>query len=160
MPEVRDVRLSRLVELRYAGQHHALRIPVDDILGDGVLAGVRTAFDRAYEQRYGRSEPHSQVELTGLRLTAEGVIARPDLRLVEAAPAPHAGGEETREVYDAATRAFRPWRVVQRESLPVGAVVEGPAVIHEYASTTLLWPGDRATVADLQVLDIQVGGLA
>jgi N-methylhydantoinase A len=158
MPEAGEVRLSRVVELRYHGQHHTLRLPVDGLLDGDDLAPVRAAFDRAYEQRYGRNEPDSQVELTGLRLTAEGVIPKPDLRLIGPDSAPRPAAEPTRDVYDTATRTFRPWRVVQREALAPGAIVEGPAVIHEYASTTLLWPGDRAVVGAFGVLDVTVGG--
>jgi N-methylhydantoinase A len=48
------------------------------------------------------------------------------------------------------------WKVYQREQLPVGYQVAGPAVIEEYASTLVIDEGDVATVSDDGALDIQI----
>ena len=47
-------------------------------------------------------------------------------------------------------------RIVWRPSLAVGARVEGPAVIEEPNATTLIHPGDVATVSDAGHLVIDV----
>jgi N-methylhydantoinase A len=47
-------------------------------------------------------------------------------------------------------------RIVWRPSLPAGARVEGPAVIEEPNATTLIHPGDVATVSDAGHLIIDV----
>jgi N-methylhydantoinase A len=47
--------------------------------------------------------------------------------------------------------------VYARERLAVGDEVVGPAVIEEHSSTTLLWPGDAASVADGEELVVRVG---
>jgi N-methylhydantoinase A len=36
--------------------------------------------------------------------------------------------------------------VYQREALPPGTQIDGPAIVQEYASTTLVFPGDRLDV--------------
>ena len=45
--------------------------------------------------------------------------------------------------------------VHRRSDLPVGAVVEGPAVIEEYSATTVLAPGERVTVGALGEMTIR-----
>ena len=46
--------------------------------------------------------------------------------------------------------------IVWRPGLAPGSVVEGPAVIEEPNSTTLIYPGDRATVTEHGHLDISL----
>ena len=48
-------------------------------------------------------------------------------------------------------------RIVWRPALRPGDVVEGPAVIEEQNSTTLVAPGDHVTVADTGHLIIRIG---
>jgi len=48
--------------------------------------------------------------------------------------------------------------VHRREMLQPGDRITGPAVIHEYASTTLLFPGDVAVVAESADLIVHLGG--
>ncbi|MBX5490242.1 MAG: hydantoinase/oxoprolinase family protein, partial [Chloroflexi bacterium] len=48
-------------------------------------------------------------------------------------------------VFDAADGPV-PSGVYERARLPVGARVAGPALIQEYGTATLLWPGDWAEV--------------
>jgi N-methylhydantoinase A len=47
----------------------------------------------------------------------------------------------------------------RRERLVPGDVVEGPAMITEYTSATIVPPGARATVDSFENLVIDVGGL-
>jgi N-methylhydantoinase A len=47
-------------------------------------------------------------------------------------------------------------RIVWRPSLAAGARVDGPAVIEEPNATTLIHPGDSATVSDAGHLIIDV----
>jgi N-methylhydantoinase A len=46
--------------------------------------------------------------------------------------------------------------VYRREKLTPAAEIEGPAVIEEYASTTVLFPGDELRVADTGELVVTV----
>jgi N-methylhydantoinase A len=47
-----------------------------------------------------------------------------------------------------------------RESLPPGHILEGPAVIQEPDSTTLVWPGDELRVLESGILELTIGGAA
>ena len=64
--------------------------------------------------------------------------------------------DETRDViFTDAARPVRT-RVIWRPSLPAGARIEGPAVIEEPNATTLIHPGDVATVTPAGHLVIDV----
>ena len=47
--------------------------------------------------------------------------------------------------------------VYERSGLATGFAGEGPALIEEYGSTTLVWPGDRFEVGALGEIRITIG---
>jgi N-methylhydantoinase A len=51
-------------------------------------------------------------------------------------------------------------RIVWRPGLAPGTAIDGPAVIEEPNSTTLLHPGDKARVTEHGHLDIAIAGEA
>ncbi len=48
--------------------------------------------------------------------------------------------------------------VFDRDSLAPGFAAQGPAVIEEYGSTTVVWPGDRFEIGTLREIRISCGG--
>ena len=142
-----SVLFVRSMEMRYLGQEYTVTVPVPSRLDtQDTLGEVRGRFDDAYELRYGHSAPTEPIQLVNLRVSALGAVPKPELaRLGQAARGRPAGPGE-RRVYFEETRGWVPCPVFAREALPVDATVVGPAVIEEYASTTVLHPNDRAVV--------------
>jgi N-methylhydantoinase A len=147
-------------DLRYVGQEHAISIPVKNpgqLLGDS--SELYELFHAEHARRYSQSAPDESMEVVSLRLVltsarqdaiAESWLNEP---WVAEAPVP----EETREVvFDNPAKPHMA-RIAWRPSLPVGATVEGPAVIEEPNSTTLIHPGDVATVHASGSLIIKIG---
>jgi N-methylhydantoinase A len=135
--------------LRYVGQEHTIPIPVP---GPSALTGdlepLRALFHAEHMKRYSQSAPDESMEIVSLRLTVSA--AREDTlaeRVLTEPWRPEAKAEETtREVvFDDPERPLKT-RILWRPSLPSGTKVEGPAVIEEPNSTTLIHPGDMATV--------------
>jgi N-methylhydantoinase A len=150
---------ERSLDLRYAGQEFALPIPVDPAeLLAGDAAAVRARFNDAHQHRYGYATPEEEVEMVNLRVVARGARERPVL------PSAPAAGEEAligrRSVWFSDPAAPVDCAVYARERMRVGDVVAGPAVIEEHSSTTLLWPGDEARVAEGEELVVSVGSAA
>jgi N-methylhydantoinase A len=54
-----------------------------------------------------------------------------------------------REVYFGEAGGVMPAQVHERGALAAGFRDDGPAVIEEYGSTTLVWPGDRFEIGAL-----------
>ena len=136
-------------DLRYAGQEHTIPIPVGSaklLIGD--LKLIREMFHREHAKRYSQSAPDESMEIVSVRLvvTAARTDSLAERWLSEPWLAERAVEESTRAVVFADPETPLKTRILWRPSLPVGFSVEGPAVIEEPNSTTLVHPGDVATV--------------
>ena len=143
----------RRAYMRYAGQGYeiAVELPVGPADEYGRTA-LHAAFEEAYRGLYGRVIPDLDVEVLSWTLTlaaepaalsAAGMAADGDAAVAPEAP------EAPREVrmYDSERRARLPARRYGRESLGAGDPVEGPAMIVEAQTTTVLSPAFRGWVS-------------
>jgi len=138
-------------ELRYRGQEHTIPVPVAsaaDLEGGG-SAGLRAEFDRLHERRYGHAAPDETIQMVNLRLTIEAARddngAEADWLSAPYVPEDAQADQTRRVIYDDPENPVAA-RIVWRPGLAPGVTVEGPAVIEEPNSTTLLFPGDAATI--------------
>jgi N-methylhydantoinase A len=93
------------------------------------------------------------IEIVGFGATAIGQVDSPELPpLVAGDPAsPAEAHTATRQVFFEGDALNEPGRwtatpILDRGRLLAGNVIEGPAVIEEVSATTVLYPGDRASV--------------
>jgi len=134
-------RHAFVFDLRYAGQSFTLPIPWDP--GDDDLTALRADFDARHEETFGYADPDNDAEIVNLRLVSIGLVHQPTLDL-----ASRAGGDallETRPVW------FGGWTdtpVLDREKLPHGHDLIGPAIIEEAGGTTVIPPGWQVTAHD------------
>ncbi len=129
---------SRTGFMRYKGQGHEIAVPVPAReLGPGDARGLRAAFDEGYRALFGRLIPGLDVEVLSwaLSLATEPEPPRPR-GAAGAAYRPKA--EARRELFEAASGAFHKVPVYAREALAPGAMVEGPAVIAEAETSTVI----------------------
>ena len=137
-------RFERHVEMRYVGQRHNIKV----LVASGAdAAQIRHAFERQYKSRYGHADAKAAVEIQALHLSAFARIDHPDIGRL-ARPRSDTAIAARKVHFDTASGAIEA-RVYQRSALPVGFSAEGPAVIEEYGSTTLVWPGDRFDIGPL-----------
>src|SRR5262249_31082210 len=109
-----------------------------------------------YKRRYGHADSKAAAELQALHLSAFTRLRRPDLeRLPRAATKP--GQSERRPVYFGGAGGFVDTPVHARTSLAPGFRADGPCLIEEYGSTTLVLPGDRFEIGALGEIRIQCG---
>ena len=157
-----ELRLS--LELRYTGQDFSMPVPVDrDLLAQSERDAVKHAFNAIHQQAFGYHDAEQALEVVSVRLTA---VAR--RRVAPPFQDGEGDGDVDRDPDRAALHITRPvWfsarapvecRVYQRASLPAGARIEGPAIVQEYASTTLVGPGDGLDLAPTGELVITIGG--
>jgi N-methylhydantoinase A len=149
----REVMFEHHAEMRYTGQRHNIKVPISGLAD---VAAIRQAFDRDYKRRYGHADSKAAAELQALHLSASIRLRRPELeRLPRAATAPRPS--EQRPVYFGAAGGFIGTPVHARTSLAPGYRGDGPALIEEYGSTTLVLPGDRFEIGALGEIRIQCG---
>jgi N-methylhydantoinase A len=144
----REVKLTRLIDLRYPHQGYTLGVECPaSLAGDDDKAALKRGFDDLHARVYGQSAPREDAEIVTFRLQAE--IAVPQLALKPLAEgdgsSAHALKGE-RPVFDLETKRFVSAKIYDRSSLKAGDSLLGPAVIEQFDATTLVLAGDRATV--------------
>ena len=141
-------------DLRYVGQEHALQIAVD---GPGALTGdldaLRQRFNAEHDKRYGQAAIEESLEIVNVRLVVTAIRADTMAEtwltapwVVEDANPTSDGAERRRDVIFADPSKPLSARILWRPALPAGFTFEGPAVVEEPNSTSLIHPGDRVTV--------------
>ncbi len=141
---------TRQAFMRYRGQGHeiAVTLPTADRVPEA--ADLRARFDAAYAALFGRTIPRLEVEaLTWtLSLATHRPLPEPvpDPAPLAAAPAPRG----SRAVLDPATGLREAAAVFERADLAPGAALEGPALIVEDETTTVVPRGFTARVNALR----------
>jgi N-methylhydantoinase A len=141
-----EVAVVRSADARYLGQGYELTVPVPSgRLDAAALAAVRTSFDEIYAARYGYASPREPVEVVTWKLSAIG--GTPRVSLAKAAgERSGAARKADRLAYFPERRGFVETAVYDRYALAAGSTVDGPAIVEERESTTVLPPGVSAVV--------------
>ncbi|HVO15549.1 MAG TPA: hydantoinase/oxoprolinase family protein [Alphaproteobacteria bacterium] len=147
-PDVSAVQLLRGADMRYVGQEHAVSvdIPREHFLKRD-LAAIKRCFDEEHRVRYGFASETELAEIVSLRCSVNGVMAKPPLRYIAAGGSvpPDAALRAKRPVFFT-DRGFVETPAYDRARLEAGNRIAGPALVEEYASTTVVLPGDTLEV--------------
>jgi N-methylhydantoinase A len=157
------VRFSRTTvayaaDMRYVGQEHPVTVDLSPaVFKKRDRDAIKHHFDEVHQVRYGTSAPEERAEIVSLRATVTGLMKKPPLEKISrggAAPAQDSRrGARLVHFQDKATKT----PAYARAALKAGNRISGPALIEEYASTTVLLPGDRMRVDSYGNLEISVG---
>ncbi|MFZ0128091.1 MAG: hydantoinase/oxoprolinase family protein [Candidatus Dormiibacterota bacterium] len=149
----------RKLDLRYVGQFHPLTLTVPANAGSALSEHLPDLFHRAHAERYGHNAPKEPIEVRAVRVTAISEVSKP-------APGSETKTPTTRAVAQGRRRVLMDdgdWHtcaVHRRPSLRSGAVVDGPAIIEDLATTVLIPARDRAQVLHGGHLRIRLGATA
>jgi N-methylhydantoinase A len=144
------VRFERVQELLaldmlYLGQTHTLQVPLNpsDISRDSIQA----AFEKAYAASFGRVLTGLTIRVMNLRYARIGVRPKFDLAVL----APKGSGSTMSLGVQRVYHAGQWWDALRyaRLELPVGAQVQGPAILEQADTTLWLEPGFIARVDTL-----------
>lgn len=154
----RKVKVS--FDMRYIGQNFELPVPVGMAVGGkapkiGTIDKLRSRFFAVHDQLYGFHNESDPVEIVNMRLTASATLTkmgRPrSAKPKTLRPAP----VEFRRAWFTGTRGVRT-PVYDRARLGPGQVIDGPAIIEQFDSTTVLYPGDELRVDEAGNLLVKV----
>jgi N-methylhydantoinase A len=160
------IRLVREADIRYAGQSMEVRVhapagPTDPHF----LRGLIDAFHAAHLKTFGYNYAGQQrVEIVNLCVSGFGLIERPQIpRLAEreaTSPLPSLPRERGRVSVGAMRPVFFGSGFVEtpiydRAALPAGHQLSGPAIVEEFGSTTVVFPGQTLTVDPHGILIIR-----
>ncbi|HEY4251922.1 MAG TPA: hydantoinase/oxoprolinase family protein [Roseomonas sp.] len=130
--------------MRYRGQGHEVPVtlPEGPYAADSVDP-FRAAFEATYHALYGRTIP--KLEIEALTWTLSLAEARPlPARIPDPPPAAAPAPSGRRSLIDPGTGTALDAAIYERASLPAGARIQGPAVIVEAETSTLVPLGFQA----------------
>jgi N-methylhydantoinase A len=146
---VAGIAVQRAADMRYVGQEHAVTVELPlELFQDQDRDGIKRRFDAVHETRYGYAAPGEKAEIVSLRSAITGLLRKPAFEPIEKGEAdpPQAASRGKRLVYFAEAGRHVDTPSYDRAKLVAGNRIEGPALIEEYASTTVIHPGDVVTV--------------
>lgn len=135
--------ITHVADMAYAGQIHALRVPIEPGWGPSRL---EAAFQQAYREKFGNVLAGMPVVIVNLRTIVVG--SRPNAKLpsIDYAEDARLEPQSKRRVY------FGGWHdtpVYRRELLAPGMTLDGPAIIEQSDTTTIVEP-DMTLSVDAQ----------
>jgi N-methylhydantoinase A len=146
----------RSVGMRYRGQSYEVSVPVAQLRDGADIAALAERFHEAHQRRYGHMAQAEAVEIVNFQVTAVGVIPKPQFKRFDQPKSPQpARPHQTRIAYFNDVDPIEV-PVYRRSALEPGATFDGPAVIEEKTSTTVLYPGQRAQVDDYLNIEVEI----
>ena len=153
------VVIERAADMRYVGQEHAVTVDLPLAFFEGKdRSAIKRQFDELHKVRYGTSAPKEPADLVSLRVTVLGTMKKPPKHQVaEGAARPEAAARRTVKPVYFRAGGWADTPVYRRDLLRAGNLIDGPALIEEHASTTVVQPGDALRVDELGNLQIDIG---
>ncbi|MBM3607150.1 MAG: hydantoinase/oxoprolinase family protein [Alphaproteobacteria bacterium] len=149
----------RWADMRYIGQEHSvtIEIPLADLRRKD-RAAIKKRFDDEHHLRFGTSAPAEPAEVVSLRATVSGIMKKPPMeRLARGSRTPPVAALlGKRRVWFDNRKTAMMTPLYLRDTLRAGNRIEGPALIEEHASTTVVFPGDQLSVDDFGNLVISI----
>lgn len=140
----RRIRLRRFLDMRYVGQSYEITIECPNLNQNLARSAIRR-FHRVHKQRYGHSDWRQPVELVTVRLKAIGLVEKPDFeKLEEIEGSGSSGLKDQRSVtFDGNIELTSCY---ERSLLKPGQRLDGPALVFQMDSTTVIPPGWKVKV--------------
>ncbi|MGR3378883.1 hydantoinase/oxoprolinase family protein [Salipiger abyssi] len=136
-----EARFSLSGDMRYLGQSYELETPLDP--ENLTQEAIAAAFHAEHERLYGRADPTALVQLVNLRLVVAGATPKPRLHEPAPASAPALPEKTVTGWFDGAAHDTP---VYARATLAPGHAFDGPAIVGQEDTTTVVPPGFAVTV--------------
>jgi N-methylhydantoinase A len=153
------VAVARSADMRYVGQEHPVTVALpSEVFRGRSREALKRRFDEEHLQRYGTCAPEEPAEIVSLRVAVTGAMKKPPLERIArggGAP-PDSARRGKRGAYFAELGMTVPTPTYARDALRAGNRIDGPALVEEHASMTVVPPGDRLRVDGFGNLDIEI----
>jgi len=153
-----DMDFRRFADMRYAGQEHTVKVRLPaGAIDDRAMPDINERFRALHEQTY-TFRLETPVELVNYHLTAVGRVKKPEFRKLDGRGGVLADARKGARRVNFDELGFAEAAIYERERLPVGVAVKGPAVVEEPASTTVVFPDQKLTRDEFGFLHIEMVG--
>jgi N-methylhydantoinase A len=153
-----DVQCRFQLEMRYRHQGYQLQVECPFPLIEADKAKLKRAFDALHTQTYGQCAADEDAEIVSFRVQSEMTV--PQIQFSRVAGRE---GDVTRalvgerQLYDIEQDAFLAAKIYDRSKLKPGDRIQGPAVIQQFDSTTILLTGQSLDMDPFGTLVIDTG---
>ncbi|MAY63253.1 MAG: hydantoinase [Rhizobiales bacterium] len=137
-----DIVLQRSVDMMYQGQWRSLAVDAPSPVAD--MAPLVEAFHSEHKREYNFRRDETPVSLYRLNLKATGIVPKADLEIHEPKGAKPEAKTRRPVWFDGDAPSDTP--IYERDDLPAGFELTGPAIIEQFDSTTVVPPGTRMEV--------------
>ncbi len=146
--------LDRSISMRYAGQWRSLTVTAGS--GEGFLAEAVERFHEEHERDYSFRRDDTPVEIYQIGLRAIGTTPKPQFpqHTVQTTEAPVPSMHRSVFFDELGERVATP--VFDRDCLRYGARIEGPAIISQLDSTTVVPPSTTAVIDEWANIRINI----
>ena len=149
------VRFERRANMRYEGQEHTVQVVLPSSISQKLIADLLELFHSTYEREF-TYRLDNAVEVVGFHLTAYGAVERPESARLKTSSGPVSrAGKGTRKV-DFDNAGIAEALILDRDLLGAGDEWDGPSIIEEVGSTTVIYPGQSARIDELGNIHIRV----
>ncbi len=151
-----DIEVYRSLEMRYLGQNYELELPIGtDALKADRVERLWDSFHEAHLARFGFKTPGEIIEIVNYTATLTARSKSPAPPSV--APADGAAVPMSRRRVGFPAGLRDDVAVFDRAALRAGHTIEGPAIIEEAASVTIVNPGQRVSIDTFGQIILQAG---
>ena len=137
--------ITYTADMRYHRQGYEIPVAIDPDEVKGGLDALEERFNVLHEQLYGFRMPGTACEIVNLRAIGSGAVPKPELPVGTPGDADASGAvSEEHEIVFKGERL--PTKIYDRAKLAPGNRFDGPAIVTEFDSTTVVLPGYAAEI--------------
>ena len=154
-PSDSKLETRRIAYMRYVGQGHeiAVDLPQGELSAESVPK-LKDHFEKNYHALYGRVIPHLMLEVMSWSVTVSTIQNKQPVATMTATGV-NANAVSSRKLFEPISSQWVQALVYARESLEPGSIIEGPALVGEEQTTTVVPLGFQARVNSINRLVIE-----
>lgn len=147
----------RYADMRYSGQEHTVKVPYPKgEWNKNLKEQLESSFHELHEKKFTYRLDDTRTEIVNLHLTGLGKVGKPEINKKKINMNTENPIKEQRKIlYE--NIGWRKVAVYEREKMPSGFSIQGPAIVEEISSTTVLYPEQELRVDDYGNLIIIIG---
>lgn len=155
--EPHHIVFTRYLDMRYQGQEHTVKVPVPNgVWSEAIREDIIERFHKLHEQNYSFKLLDSEMEIVNFHLTGFGKVEKIQLSKVDIQSSNNEAFIETRKVFFD-EEGWLDTDIYKRELLKSGTKIEGPTIIEEKQTSTLVHKGQTVSVDEYGNLIIEIG---
>ncbi|MDB4092024.1 hydantoinase/oxoprolinase family protein [bacterium] len=140
-----SISFLRYGKFRYQNQEHTTEVLLEGAVTDAGLTKIIDDFHNAYEREY-TYRLDAPVEMVGIHLVARAEVGKLEMVPAALGDADASAAKKGMRQIDYALEGKHDATIYDGEKLMPGMAFEGPAVVEDPGSTTVIHPGNRVSV--------------